>query len=174
MLAGCGGSQPPIGAPGAMPQGSPMASSFYVLYRFSGGTAGANPDASLIDVKGMLYGATTGGGGSKCYGGCGIVYSMSTTGSVEVVHTFTGGADGAGPVGLTNVKDRFYGTTDSMARLMAEVRTATKNLAAEPSLRSPRDEQLSLARCERAVGNSTPPRLEREGLEELREPIQAV
>jgi hypothetical protein len=37
FLAGCGGSQPPIGAPGAMPQSIDRiqpASSYHVLYRF--------------------------------------------------------------------------------------------------------------------------------------------
>src|SRR5271157_5517921 len=70
LLTACGGSQPPIGAPGAMPQsraiaptpklGRPLTSTSYtVLYRFhKGDVNGEHPQAGLIDVSGTLYGTT--------------------------------------------------------------------------------------------------------------------
>ncbi|MBV9056805.1 MAG: hypothetical protein JO351_09220 [Candidatus Eremiobacteraeota bacterium] len=79
-------------------------------YRFAGGTDGANP-TTLIEMNGALYGTTTGGGGSKCYGGCGTVFSVSTAGAERVLHRFRGGFDGSVPTGLTNVKGVLYGTT---------------------------------------------------------------
>jgi hypothetical protein len=61
LSAGCGGSQSPIGAPGAMPQRAYSSSSslYQVLHRFSphrGRRAywGARPAAGFIDVGGML------------------------------------------------------------------------------------------------------------------------
>jgi uncharacterized repeat protein (TIGR03803 family) len=51
-----------------------------VLYSFSGGASGAHPLASLIAVKGALYG-TTERGGSGCgphYGpGCGTIFAFA-------------------------------------------------------------------------------------------------
>ena len=123
-LAGCGASQPPIVAPGAMPQGSAVAthashhvlpaSSFRVLYRFAGSPDGAIPYADLINVEGKLYGTTLEGGRSRCgYGlGCGTVYSVTTAGSEKVRHTFAGGTDGDLPyASLIDVNDTLYGTT---------------------------------------------------------------
>jgi hypothetical protein len=84
-LAGCGGSQPPLGSPGAMPQTMRIAPthgvaedvaplSYHVLHSFGGGSDGQDPYANLIDVNGTLYG-TTAMGGAYCHsndtGGCG-------------------------------------------------------------------------------------------------------
>lgn len=129
MLAACGGSQAPIGAPGAMPQsvvgaparaierGSRPASSYDVLYRFSAGRArrpgGAWPYSPLIEVNGTMYG-TTYGGGTKCRPqGCGTVYSISPTGAKKVIYRFLGGSDdGYAPIaGLIGVNGTLYGTT---------------------------------------------------------------
>ncbi|HLY01132.1 MAG TPA: choice-of-anchor tandem repeat GloVer-containing protein, partial [Candidatus Cybelea sp.] len=79
-----------------------------VLYRFTGGSDGAYPDAGLIEVNGALYGTTFTGGSS----GVGTVYSISTRGVEKVLHGFTGGSDGASPLAeLIDVKDTLYGTT---------------------------------------------------------------
>ena len=59
LLAGCGGSQPPIGAPARIMQNiGTEGSSYQVLYSFSGSPDGAIPCASLVDVDGTLYGTT--------------------------------------------------------------------------------------------------------------------
>jgi uncharacterized repeat protein (TIGR03803 family) len=81
---------------------------------------GAGPEASLIAVKGMLYG-TTGGGGtnmsSNCEIGCGTVFSLDPkTGVEKVLYSFCGEQnciDGRFPVAsLIDVGDTFYGTTE--------------------------------------------------------------
>ncbi len=130
LLAGCGGSQPPVGVPGAMPQNPAVApnstmahhsgantSSYQVVYRFAGGTDGQNPQASLIDVNGILYGTTT-FGGAYCENtisndhGCGTVFSVTTSGTENVLHSFGNGVDGVAPTAsLIEVNGTLYGTT---------------------------------------------------------------
>ena len=119
ILAGCGGSQPPIAAPGATLQSRTVApalsrvrraagSPYQVLYRFQSHDDGIRPVAGLIDVDGALYGTTTSGGSSNQ----GIVYRVSTTGDEKVLHKFGNDSDGAGPSGgLIDVNGTLYGTT---------------------------------------------------------------
>jgi uncharacterized repeat protein (TIGR03803 family) len=65
-----------------------------VLYTFSGGADGANPNADLLrDSAGNLYGTTTYGGA----GGAGTVFKLDATGGYAVLYSFTGGADGGYP-----------------------------------------------------------------------------
>jgi len=81
-----------------------------VLHSFSGHPSdGANPHASLIDVKGTLYGTTSSGGAN----GLGTVFSFGTIGKAQVLHSFTGyPSDGANPnASLIDVKGMLYGTT---------------------------------------------------------------
>jgi uncharacterized repeat protein (TIGR03803 family) len=117
LLGGCNGSQPPMEAPGAMPQSATEATakSFHVLYRFVGGRDGDGPGGGLLEVNGSLYGTTAAGGGHpKCGygGGCGTVYSLTPTGKEKVLHGFAGGSDGWDPfAGLINVNGTLYGTT---------------------------------------------------------------
>jgi uncharacterized repeat protein (TIGR03803 family) len=85
-----------------------------VLYRFTGGLDGSNPVGDLIDVDGVLYGATEHGGGGSCNDGegCGTVFSVSLTGTENVLYSFAGGSDGSTPLaGLTAVNGVLYGTT---------------------------------------------------------------
>ncbi len=86
-----------------------------VLYRFRGGDDGANPSASLVAVKGLLYGTTEYGGGQVDGG---TVFEISTTGVEMVLHRFGYDGDeqypndGANPVAsLIDVKGKLYGTT---------------------------------------------------------------
>ncbi len=80
-----------------------------VLYKFRAYPDGFNPQSSLIDVNGLLYG-TTASGGSKCV--CGTVYRISTKGAEKVIYRFGSGTDGAAPqAGLIEVDDILYGTT---------------------------------------------------------------
>jgi len=131
LLAGCGGSQPSIGAPGAMPQSAALlpahavarrerALSYQVLYRFSSESharGGANPDGGLLDVRGTLYGTTQAGGANVCSGldGCGTVFRISPTGAKKkTLYRFGVGNpdDGASPTGdLIYLNGRLYGTT---------------------------------------------------------------
>jgi uncharacterized repeat protein (TIGR03803 family) len=62
----------------------------------------------LIDVKGTLYGTTSAGGSSDN----GTVYSISTTGTEEVLYSFRGYSYGGEPLApLIDVKGALYGTT---------------------------------------------------------------
>jgi uncharacterized repeat protein (TIGR03803 family) len=91
-----------------------------VLYAFTGGADGGQPFAGLVrDSAGNLYGTTGGGGNtsSSCPNGsfgCGVVFELSPSGTETVLHTFTGGADGASPFYAVLLRDssgNLYGTT---------------------------------------------------------------
>jgi|HubBroStandDraft_6_1064221.scaffolds.fasta_scaffold78011_2 uncharacterized repeat protein (TIGR03803 family) len=84
-----------------------------VIYRFAGGSDGWHPEAGLIDVNGTLYGTTDYGGiYSLCGGGCGTVFSISTSGNEHVLYRFGDSPDGAEPrTALINVKGTLYGAT---------------------------------------------------------------
>jgi uncharacterized repeat protein (TIGR03803 family) len=77
---------------------------------------GCNPRyGALIMLNGTLYGTTENGGGYGCYGnGCGTVYSITTSGTVTVLHSFSGGTDGTNPyAGLAVINGTLYGTTSN-------------------------------------------------------------
>jgi uncharacterized repeat protein (TIGR03803 family) len=94
---------------GALVQVTPSGS-VTVLHSFTGGADGASPLGSLIQAtNGHFYGTTTSGGVSDF----GTVFEMTPGGALNVLHTFTGGTDGAAPsAGLIHGSDgNFYGTT---------------------------------------------------------------
>jgi uncharacterized repeat protein (TIGR03803 family) len=86
-----------------------------IVHSFGNGTDGANPNAGLIDVHGMLYGTTSYGGANSCGNGlaCGTVFSLDPkTGAETVVYSFDSSTDGTNPFGsLIAVKGMLYGTT---------------------------------------------------------------
>lgn len=89
-----------------------------VLYRFKGGTDGANPYASLVAVNGELYGTTNDGGGAGCEAGaqvgCGTVFAVSTSGKERVLYRFKGGLDGDAPdSSLVSLNGMLYSTATS-------------------------------------------------------------
>jgi len=83
-----------------------------VLHSFSGSPDGALPEAGLIDVNGTLYG-TTSAGGLPCVGdGCGTVYSITTSGTENVLYRMRGGSHGSSPeASLLEMNGTLYGTT---------------------------------------------------------------
>jgi uncharacterized repeat protein (TIGR03803 family) len=88
-----------------------------VLYRFTGGTDGAEPYAGLLrDSAGNLYGTAIFGGDLPCkFGfGCGTVFKLDTTGTFTALHTFTGGADGSVPFSslIKDAAGNLYGTAE--------------------------------------------------------------
>jgi uncharacterized repeat protein (TIGR03803 family) len=122
MLAGCGGSQPPVGGPGSVLQTSAVAThaesrvrpAYSVLHSFGGSGDGDYPNASLINVKGTLYGTTVSAGEGFCEEhGCGAVVAITASGTETVVRSFKGYPhDGATPeAGLVNLKGLLYSTT---------------------------------------------------------------
>jgi len=88
-----------------------------VLYSFTGGSDGGEPfDAALYrDAKGNLYGTTMFFGGIISNG---VVFKLSPSGVETVLHTFTGGGDGARPKGslVADSQGNLYGTTSTVAR----------------------------------------------------------
>jgi uncharacterized repeat protein (TIGR03803 family) len=87
-----------------------------VLYRFAGGSDGANPYAGLVaDAQGNLYGTTFFGGGSGCdFGvGCGTIFKLTPDGIETVLYRFTGGTDGSFPFAplVFDGQGNLYGTT---------------------------------------------------------------
>lgn len=81
-----------------------------VLYTFAGGPDGATPTAGLVrDKSGNLYGTTYSGGNANG----GTVFEISPSGTHTVLHTFTGGADGAEPEAglILDKQGNLYGTT---------------------------------------------------------------
>jgi uncharacterized repeat protein (TIGR03803 family) len=131
LLTGCGGSQLPIGAPGAMPVSRPpgalqevtnstplvdvingriaQGSEYQSLYSFRGSPDGAAPVGDLVYVNRALYGVTQ-GGGAVC--NCGTVFTITKTGQEQVLYSFKGFPDGETPQGgLTAFSGALYGTT---------------------------------------------------------------
>lgn len=122
LLAGCGGSQPSIGAP--PPQAiilrqtsqhvSRKAAAFQILHRFKAGIDAQVPLADLIAVNGVLYGTTAGGGDYGCDGGggCGAAYKVVFSGSRISESVIYSASEGSAPTAaLLAVGDVLYGTT---------------------------------------------------------------
>jgi len=82
-----------------------------LLYGFSGGNDGMNPKAPLIEDKsGNLYGTASAGGAEND----GIVFKIASDGTETILHTFTGGSDGATPYsGLHRKGPWLYGTASA-------------------------------------------------------------
>ena len=83
--------------------------SYAVLHDFGKGSDGTQPDGSLIEINGTLYGTTSNGGAS----GFGTIFSLNSDGTnYHVVHSFGAIPDGQHPVGaLTTANGAIYGTT---------------------------------------------------------------
>ena len=83
-----------------------------VLYAFTGGRDGRSPYAGVIrDAAGDLWGTTILGGAFNN----GVVYRVNPAGKEIVLHSFTGGVDGAIPYAgvIRDLAGNFYGTTNA-------------------------------------------------------------
>jgi len=91
------------------------------IYTFTEGKHGAIPGNQLVsDSAGNFYGTTVDGGNqsTSCavqtgVPGCGVVFMLTPAGEETVLHTFTGGSDGAFPAGgvILDFAGNLYGTT---------------------------------------------------------------
>ncbi|MGA9945443.1 MAG: choice-of-anchor tandem repeat GloVer-containing protein [Candidatus Cybelea sp.] len=123
LLGGCGGdhgfSLPASATAPAQTSSADTASSEKVLYRFGGGKDGENPESSVIDVSGTLYGVTQHGGSGRCAAlnsppGCGTIFRVNTSGAgYRVLHRYRRSArEGSQPVGgVIYQRGMLYGTT---------------------------------------------------------------
>ncbi len=83
-----------------------------VIHTFGEGSDGAGPQAGLVSVKGVLYGATSAGGGPS---GDGTIFKISRSGAETVMIAFDC-TDGMDPVArLSAVRDTLYGTVEKGA-----------------------------------------------------------
>jgi uncharacterized repeat protein (TIGR03803 family) len=95
---------------GAVVTPQAQAQTFSVIHDFTGGSDGGNPLAGFTtDAVGNLYGTTSIGGVS----GAGTVFKITSKGTLIVLHSFTGGRDGANPEAslLVDASGNLYGTT---------------------------------------------------------------
>jgi uncharacterized repeat protein (TIGR03803 family) len=89
------------------------------LYTFTGGDDGWEPNSGVVlGTDGSLYG-TAGAGGAYSWG---TIFKLSPTSGnwhLSVLHAFTGGGDGGGPLGsLTfDASNNIYGVTDTGGNL---------------------------------------------------------
>jgi uncharacterized repeat protein (TIGR03803 family) len=108
FVSGCGGTSVPaspnVPAFGATVDAPP--GHFRLLHSFGNSPDGANPSAGVVSLGGSLYGLTEDGGAN----GYGTIYSLSVTGKVKVLYSFTG-YDGYSPEGeLLAYGGLLYGT----------------------------------------------------------------
>jgi uncharacterized repeat protein (TIGR03803 family) len=81
-----------------------------VLWSFTGGADGGNPNSSLVlDSDGNLYGTALYGGAKNL----GVVFKVDATGHETVLYTFKSGNDGCEPSGalVMDSAGNMYGTT---------------------------------------------------------------
>ena len=77
-----------------------------ILYSFTGGSDGEDPNSLLVGHDGNLYGTAAGGSNNNCVNGylpCGVVFQLVPSGSgwtENVLHSFTDEGDGYSPAGL--------------------------------------------------------------------------
>lgn len=86
-----------------------------VLYTFKGRADGAYPNPNVaLDSSGNFYGTTNNGGNPAGSAGSGVVFKVDASGHETVLHTFTGGNDGAYPNGvIRDLQGELYGTTSN-------------------------------------------------------------
>jgi uncharacterized repeat protein (TIGR03803 family) len=84
-----------------------------ILYSFTDGPDGGHPTGGLIrDSGGNLYGTTLFGG---IQGHLGVVFKLEPAGNETPLYSFTGGADGANPLGdlVMDKAGNLYGTAQA-------------------------------------------------------------
>ncbi len=84
---------------------------FKTLYSFTGQDDGSNPGSGVIrDSEGNLYGTTEDGGMFLS----GTLFRLGPLGKLTVLHSFTGGSDGAMPMAepILDAQGNLFGTTE--------------------------------------------------------------
>jgi len=103
-----------------------------VLNTSFGGVMGSEPHSGLVlGTDGNFYGtAIYGGNNNSCSpNGCGTAFKIASTGQLTVLHSFTGGIDGANPTAppIQGLDGDFYGTTISSIKGPGAIYKLTPN-----------------------------------------------
>jgi uncharacterized repeat protein (TIGR03803 family) len=97
-----------------------------LLFAFQGGLDTRNarvPSGGIrMDKAGNIFGTTLFGGPGRCQSGCGSVFRLDSTGTLRVLHNFSGGADGSKPFGplASDADGNLYGVAQSGGALCPE------------------------------------------------------
>ncbi|MBI3476053.1 MAG: hypothetical protein HY010_09990 [Acidobacteria bacterium] len=90
-----------------------------IVFAFSGGLNVDVPELPaggvIMDRTGNIFGAAQFGSDQSCQLGCGSIFELSTTGHLQLLHKFTGGSDGANPIGplVQDADGNLFGVTQS-------------------------------------------------------------
>ena len=86
-----------------------------VLHSFTGPHDGRLPLSGLVAMNGVLYGATAAGGDASCNGGsgCGVVYSMTTSGKFSAIYRLSNASGWFVQADLLAANGTLYGTAAS-------------------------------------------------------------
>jgi uncharacterized repeat protein (TIGR03803 family) len=90
-----------------------------ILFAFQGGLHTTSPKEPaggvLLDKNGNIFGAAQFGNKQTCQIGCGSIFLLDPAGSLHFLHQFTGGTDGANPIGplVQDAQGNLYGVTQS-------------------------------------------------------------
>ncbi len=87
-----------------------QAQTFKTLFDFSGRN-GYIPQAPMVELGGLLYGTTLGGGSGRCFGaGCGEIFSFDPITNTEtVIHAYRGNSEGELGSAITAAKQTLFG-----------------------------------------------------------------
>lgn len=90
-----------------------------VLFAFQGGLHSTSPKEPaggvLLGKDGDIFGAAQFGNKQTCEIGCGSIFRLDAAGNMHFLHIFTGGLDGANPIGplVNDVNGNLYGVAQS-------------------------------------------------------------
>jgi len=90
-----------------------------ILFAFQGGLHTTSPKEPaggvLLGKNGNIFGAAEFGNKQLCQIGCGSIFRLDAAGNMHFLHLFTGGADGANPIGplVQDPEGNLYGITQS-------------------------------------------------------------
>jgi uncharacterized repeat protein (TIGR03803 family) len=115
--AACSRDGDPTALPPAQTSSFSRDASFKTIYSFGEDGRlddGSTPLSDLITIGTTFYGTTQTGGttNAQCYDGCGTVFDVTAAGAEHVLYRFSGGSDGASPLGgVIEVDGTLFGTT---------------------------------------------------------------
>jgi uncharacterized repeat protein (TIGR03803 family) len=90
-----------------------------ILFAFQGGLNTTTPKEPaggvLLGKNGNIFGAAQFGNKRSCENGCGSIFRLDAAGTMHFLHAFTGGTDGANPIGplVQDAVGNLYGVAQS-------------------------------------------------------------